>query len=84
MIPATADARWLSAWQTTPIERARRETGTRHHRAPVGLIARAFRQGFKRGGRDALRRAWALLPTDQRSLVAQLANEYAEELDVNA
>ncbi|OQZ93598.1 hypothetical protein BST15_17860 [Mycolicibacter arupensis] len=58
---------------------AAREIGPqRHHTAPVGLGARTFREGFARGGCDALRRVWGIVPDDLRGLVAVIAADYAE------
>lgn len=70
------------AWFSTPILMAARETGPqRYHTAPVGLGARTFREGFSRGGRDALRRIWRILPADLRGLVAVIAADYGGDDD---
>jgi len=67
------------AWYATPIPMAAREIGDqRYHSAPVGLAARTFREGFARGGCDALRRVWPILPADLRGQVAVIAADYAE------
>lgn len=74
-------ARTEEAWRSTPIPLARRESIPRYHRAPVGLGARTFREGFARGGRDALRRAWQLLPEDHRAALEAIAADYAGDAD---
>lgn len=70
------------AWYATPIPMAAREIGDqRCHRAPVGLGARTFREGFSRGGRDALRRVWCILPAELRGQVAVIAADYGGDDD---
>jgi hypothetical protein len=74
--------RWQDEWETTPIPSARRETdAVRYHRAVVGLGARTFREGFSRGGRDALRRVWCALPAEHRSVVTGIAADYEDDAD---
>lgn len=68
-----------SAWYATPIPMADREIGDqRYHTAPVGFGARTFREGFARGGRDALRRIWSVLPADLRGQIAVIAADYED------
>ncbi|TXI53387.1 hypothetical protein [Mycolicibacter arupensis] len=70
------------AWYATPIPMAAREIGDqRYHTAPVGLGARTFREGFARGGRDALRRVWCILPAELRGQVAVIAADYGGDDD---
>ncbi|WP_193465607.1 hypothetical protein [Mycobacterium novum] len=61
---------------------AAREIGPqRYHTAPAGLAARTFREGFARGGCDALRRVWGIVPDDLRGLVAVIAADYGGDDD---
>lgn len=70
------------AWHATPIPMAAREVGPqRYHVAPVGLGARTFREGFARGGRDALRRAWCIMPAELRGQLAVIAADYGGDDD---
>ncbi|MCZ0732220.1 hypothetical protein [Mycolicibacterium iranicum] len=80
---STASPTWLREWRSTPIRPGRHEPvdAVRYHHAPVGIGPRAFRQGFARGGRDALRRLYAALPEDQRGLVAEIAADYEDDAD---
>jgi hypothetical protein len=52
--------------------------GTRFHRPSTGLRASGFREGFARGGQDALRRAWALIPEEYRAAIEGLACDYTD------
>jgi hypothetical protein len=59
-------------WHCAPFRR----NHPRPSRAPTGIRASGFREGFAHGGADALRRIWALIPTEHRAEVEQIAASY--------
>jgi hypothetical protein len=46
------------------------------HRPTVGLRAAGYREGFGRGGTDALRRVWPYIPIEHRGEVTRIAADY--------
>ena len=54
--------------------------GHRFHRPALGIAAFQFREGFARGGLDALRRIWAFIPTEHRAVVRAIAGDYYDNL----
>ncbi|WP_142256601.1 hypothetical protein [Mycobacterium colombiense] len=51
--------------------------GRKYHRPALGIAAFHFREGFARGGLDALQRIWAFIPTEHRAAVRAIAADYS-------